>query len=107
MDEIVIIEFDCMYVIMEDNNLCFCLLKVIVFQMNFFGELLMQLILIEIENDRVKWVIVLQYLYRIFKKNKEIVKLVSYFNGKVIVLIEWILILEGDFFCLIYQKEFY
>ena len=96
MDETVITEFDCTYAITKDNNLCFCSLKVTASQMNPPGESLTQLILTETENDRVKWVTALQHLHRILKKNKEIAKPVSYFNGKVIVLTERILILEGD-----------
>ena len=97
MDETVITEFDCTYAITKDNNLCFCSLKVTASQMNPPGESLTQLILTETENDRVKWVTALQHLHRILKKNKEIAKPVSYFNGKVIVSTERISILEGDF----------
>lgn len=85
MDETVITEFDCTYAITKDNNLCFCSLKVTASQMNPPGESLTQLILTETENDRVKWVTALQHLHRILKKNKEIAKPVSCFNGKVIV----------------------
>lgn len=97
MDETVITEFDCTYAITKDNNLCFCSLKVTASQMNPPGESLTQLILTETENDRVKWVTALQHLHRILKKNKEIAKPVSCFNGKVIVSTERISILEGDF----------
>lgn len=107
MDETVITEFDCTYAITKDNNLCFCSLKVTASQMNPPGESLTQLILTETENDRVKWVTALQHLHRILKKNKEIAKPVSCFNGKVIVSTERISMLEGDSFCLIYQKEFH